>query len=135
MTFVELEQRSHKYPIVLYDGFCFLCDKTITYLIEIDKERQLRYHTLESENTKPDTVQLFYKGQIYERSDVLVEIAKILKSPSFIMRMIKYIPKSIRDLGYRIIAKNRYRIWGKSETCLIPQPDIQQLFLHLSQKK
>jgi len=132
MTFVELEKRSYEHPIVLYDGFCFLCDKTIKHLIEMDKKQQLRYHTLEAVNTKPDTVELLYKGEVFKRSDVLVKLAKLLENPSFLLRVTSYFPKPLRDLGYRFIAGNRYKIWGKSETCLLPDPDNSHLFLHLS---
>jgi len=132
MTYVELEKISFQHPIVLYDGFCFLCDRSIKYLIAQDKTQKLRYHTLEGENEKPSSVKLLYQSKIYEQSDVLVMVSKLIDKPSFLLRVIKWFPKVLRDLGYRIIAANRYRILGKSDTCLIPDADKKHLFLHLS---
>lgn len=135
MTFVELEKRSFENPIILYDGFCFLCDRTINYLIEKDQQQKLRYHTLGEENNKPSTVKLLYQGKEYTQSDVMVMVSILIDKPGISLSLLKFIPKFLRDFGYKIIAANRYKILGRSDTCLIPTADKKHLFLHLTEKK
>jgi len=129
MTYVELEKLSFKHPIVLYDGYCFLCDRTIQYLIQKDKQKKLRYHTLDATKETLLSVKLLNKGQVYEQSDVMVMAAKLIPNSGFLLGLLKWFPKGIRDLGYRIIARNRYRLFGRSDTCILPNNDVKNLFL------
>ena len=129
MTYVELEKLSFKHPIVLYDGHCFLCDRTIQYLIKKDKEEKLRYHTLNATRETLLSVKLLHQGKEYDQSDVMVMASKIITNSGLLLSLLKWFPKGIRDLGYRIIARNRYALFGRSDTCILPNKDIRHLFL------
>lgn len=71
------------------------------------------------ENNVPDedTVVLVYKNSVYTRSDAFIEIFRLLPSPWNWLSLTKYLPKYWRDFGYDVIAKNRFRWFGKMNSC------------------
>jgi predicted DCC family thiol-disulfide oxidoreductase YuxK len=122
-------------PIILFDGFCNLCNGTVDFLLKHDKEKQFSFIPLQSDEGKmyiqkyqipadTDSVVLLKSKHAYFESDAAVEIAGMLGFPWKLGGIIKFVPKIIRDKIYRWIAKNRYRWFGKSESCRVP-PTIQ----------
>ncbi len=131
---------SDKY-IILFDGVCNLCNKTVQFIIKHDKNDCFRFAALQSEmgkhlthtyqiNTnKVDFIVLITPQQNYFiKSSAALRIAKQLpgyKGWSILL----ILPKFLRNYGYDFIAKNRYRWYGKKEKCMVPTPAIQQKFL------
>jgi len=129
-----------EHPIVLFDGVCTLCNGTVQFLIRNDPDRNLRFGPLQEhqqliepfdiETGTIDTVILIDDGDLYTRSQAILRALTYLERPwPTIGRLLSVIPGPISDLVYRGIAKTRYRIFGKRNTCMIPSPDGQDRFL------
>jgi predicted DCC family thiol-disulfide oxidoreductase YuxK len=130
-----------EHPILLFDGVCNLCNGFVQTVIKIDRKAQFKFAALQSDmgialleqhqlpTQHLNTVVLLYRGKYYTHSDVALEIAYILGGIWTVFYIAKAIPKPIRDAVYNWIAKNRYRWFGKQETCWLPTPELKQRFL------
>lgn len=126
--------------IILFDGVCNFCNAAINFVIDHDVERRFRFASLQSdigqriltENRRSvsdfDTVLLIREGKVYEKSTAALEIARYLRGWTWLYAF-RFFPRFIRDAVYNLIAKNRYRIFGKSESCRIPTPEERSLFI------
>jgi predicted DCC family thiol-disulfide oxidoreductase YuxK len=126
--------------IILFDGVCNFCNASINFVIDHDTARRFRFASLQSdigqqiltENRRSvsdfDTVLLVREGKLYEKSTAALEIARYLRGWSWLYAF-RFIPRFIRDVVYNLIAKNRYRIFGKSESCRIPTAEERSLFI------
>ncbi|MDX1604312.1 MAG: DUF393 domain-containing protein [Salinimicrobium sediminis] len=127
--------------IILFDGVCNLCNKTVQTIIKNDKNDVFRFAPLQSDVARQiinergidtanlDTVILIEPGvAYYHKSTAAIEIAKHLKGYSW-MRIFKPLPEGFRDGIYSFIADNRYKWFGKKESCMVPTPEQQALFL------
>ena len=127
--------------IVLFDGVCNFCNGSVNYIIEHDSkdyfrfaplqteiaEKLLAQHNIDQEQT--DSVILVENGRAYTYSTAALKISRHLKGlRSWIYGFI-IVPKFIRDYFYKLFAKNRYRLFGKQEQCMIPTPEIRRKFL------
>ncbi len=118
----------NKKAIILFDGFCRLCNGTVRFLIKRDKNKIFEFeplqsekgqHILETNNVSDiDSVVFVYGNTVYTRSDAFIEMARLLPFPWNWIRITKHIPKKWRDYIYDIIAKYRYRWFGKYESCV-----------------
>lgn len=130
-----------KNPVIFFDGVCNLCNWFVRVLIRFDKKRLLRFSNLQSDYAKsieiikpfisePFESVIFYNGDtISLKSDAVIEIAKLLPVPWNYFGIIRFIPKRLRDLLYVIVARNRYRLFGRKDQCIIQDPEIIELFL------
>lgn len=119
-------------PIVLYDGVCGLCSRTVRWLIDHDRDGLLRFAPLQGSTTAElratypgipqnlDSVVLIDGGRMYLRSKVFLYGARYLTAPWRWAYNFRWMPGWLLDLGYRLIAASRYRLWGKFEQCQIP---------------
>ena len=119
-----------KQTVILFDGICNLCNGTVDFLIKRDRNKQFRFVALQSESGKmlvqkfkippvTESVIAIKENKVYLDSDAAIEIARLLPFPWKLAILIKIIPKKLRDYIYRIIAKNRYKWFGKTESCRI----------------
>ena len=143
MTVKEAEARSYQNPILLYDGICILCNGFVKWLIKRDTSKIFQYATLQQtigksiieqlgiQDDDEDTVVLIHQGQYYTHADVSLQIAKILGLPYSLFGILNIVPRSVRNLVYRWIARNRYRWFGKDQTCLIPTGEIRERLVEL----
>ena len=125
--------------IVFYDGKCNLCNKSINFLIKRDKNKRLKYASLQGETAKKllsqkyindlSTVVLYNKGIIYTKSTAAIHCLTYLNEIWPIARVLLIIPKFIRDYFYSIIAKRRIKYWGQTQSCRIPTKQEANLFL------
>lgn len=123
---------SYVHPVVVYDGICILCCRFISFLIQKDQKEVLRYTSLQNtipDNKEMDSVFLVDKGIISSKSDVSVKLAEIIPLPWY-FNVLAFIPKVIRNAGYDIIAKIRYRTFGKRDTCMNVMTDKAHLFIN-----
>lgn len=125
-------------PIVLFDGVCNLCSGAVQFLLEHD-DGQLRFAPLQSEPGQTlvdrfdlddaDTI-VFVEGEAaYTHSAAALRIARHLDSPWSWLGLLRYVPRPLRDLGYRLVARSRYRVFGTRDRCLLPTPEIKERFL------
>ncbi len=113
--------------IILYDGFCRLCNGTVRFLIKHDKKKVFQFKSLQSETGQQmldkynvpdiDTVVFVSRNSVYTRSDAFIEIVRLLPFPWKLGKVVKYVPKKWRDFIYNTIAKYRYRWFGKMDSC------------------
>jgi predicted DCC family thiol-disulfide oxidoreductase YuxK len=128
------------HPVILFDGICNLCNASVQYVIKHDKKRLFRFASLQSsfgekvlkENNLPhntfNSFILLDKNKIYSRSTAALLVAKKLSGIVKLLYAFIIVPKFIRDFIYNVIAKNRYKWFGKQETCWFPTPELKSLF-------
>ena len=128
--------------LVIFDGVCNLCNTSVQYIIRHDKKDIFRFTALQSE-TGQDLVQKFnidtakidsiilyseIKGICYKSTAVL-KIASHLGFPRNILKIFLIIPPFIRNCFYDLVAKNRYKWYGKRETCMMPTSELEKKFI------
>jgi predicted DCC family thiol-disulfide oxidoreductase YuxK len=134
---------------VLYDGVCGLCNRLVQFLLKHDKHDRLRFASLQSDfaarvltrhGIDPEDLDTLHVIENYERANerVLDRSDAIVRSGYELgglwtigAQLGKVIPRPLRDLFYRFVARNRYRVFGKFETCMLPEPDHRRKFLDL----
>ncbi len=132
---------SQKTQLILFDGVCNFCNSSINFIIDHDLEKNFKFAPLQSElgqsvlkqfnkNTKDfDSVILLKNNQLYQKSEAAIEITKHLSGAWKYLAVFGILPAFLLDFFYDIIAKNRYRIFGKTETCRMPTPELRERFL------
>ena len=136
-------------PIVLYDGVCGLCNRLVQFLLKRDKQGRLRFASLQSDfaervltrhgiNPKDlDTVHVVVNYErpgekVLGRSDAILHAGEELGTPWKTLALIaRIVPRPLRDVVYRFVARNRYRVFGKYETCMLPDPNQKDRFVDL----
>ncbi len=125
--------------IVLFDGVCNFCNSSINFIIKRDKKGYFKFAPLQSEiaqklvgdKTKPmpESVILIENGKTYDRSSAALRIAKKLDGLWPLLYIFIILPKRLRDAVYNLIGRNRYKWFGKTEACMIPNPGVRSRFL------
>lgn len=137
----KIKEISHEHPVMFFDGECIFCVKALQFFIRIDKNEVIRYTTLQSEEGKlvrdnlglsvdMDSVVLIDKGEFYTKSDVTFQTFRQLTQPWRALSILRFIPRFIRDFFYDLTAKNRYKIFGKKDVCMIPSAAQKHLFIN-----
>ena len=112
---------SYDHPLLLFDGDCILCNTTVRKIVQVDREEVFRFLAIQefaqflAEAKDIDSVLLVKHGAIYSESDAVIEAAELLPYPYRLIYPLRWVPEVIRDYFYRLIAKYRYRIFGKEE--------------------
>ncbi len=129
-------------PVVLFDGVCNLCNGSVLFIIKHDAKSKLKFSSLQSDygaeqmrqfnlpSSALNSVLLIKNGQLFQKSNAALEIARILDGMWPAMYAFKIVPLFIRDFVYNWIAKNRYRWFGKKEECMIPTPEMKARFVN-----
>jgi predicted DCC family thiol-disulfide oxidoreductase YuxK len=137
-------------PIILYDGVCGFCNRTVQFILKRDSNDRFRFATLQSEFARThlqkhglttdnlDTLYLIKdSGQptelVLDRSTAAIAIYRELGMFwRIVANFYAVLPKRIRDWGYNLIARNRYRIFGKYDTCPLPKTSDRHKFLEVN---
>ena len=144
----ESTQLSTDGPILFFDGVCTLCNASVDFIIRHDKAERFRFASLQSDfaqnklktagflseneslSEQPmDTVVLMDGGQIFTKSGAALEIARRLGGFWQIFYFLKILPRPVRDFFYDLVARNRYRFFGKKESCRLPTAAERSRFL------
>lgn len=134
------EKSSVKGNVIFFDGFCVLCSGTVALLIKIDKKRIFQYSSLQGSyaqevlnlsNINSGASVIFRSdGKSYEKAEAVIHILKKLGLfYKFLGFLLNLLPLFILDRLYDLIAANRYRLFGKNDTCLIPDETNRSLFI------
>ena len=127
--------------VILFDGVCNLCNSSVNWIIDHDKQNQFKFASLQSvygQNTVKqlglqdnymNTVVFEDNGKAYLRSDAALQILKQLGGVYSLAVVFYIVPSFIRDFFYKIVANNRYKWFGKKEICRIPTPELKSKFL------
>lgn len=127
--------------IVLFDGICNFCNGSVNFLIERDRENYFKFAPLQSgvgqellkkhkiDPAEIDSVILIEDGAAYMHSTAALRIAKRLPGLWSMLYSFIIVPRFMRDFFYKLFAKNRYRLFGKQDACMMPTPEIREKFL------
>ena len=126
--------------VVLFDGVCSLCNASIDFIIRHEKGDKLTFASLQSDVGKaiieksgveviPDSILLYNDGKLLVESTAVLCIARFLKRPYSWLNFLSIVPMNIRDTVYRLVARNRYKWFGKRDTCRIPTPQERDKLL------
>ena len=114
--------------IILYDGVCVLCSGWMRFVLRRDQERLFRFTPIQSDYGSalaralgidpldPDTNAVIWKGIAYRQSDAALRVVSLLPGWGW-ARVLHLVPRFIRDAVYRLIARTRYRVWGRHAVC------------------
>ena len=127
--------------LILFDGVCNLCDSSVQFILLRDKKDRFRFASLQSDygqnilkqhnlpTEKFNSLALIENGKLYQRSTGALRIARRLKGAWPMLFAFIIVPPFIRNFVYDFIARNRYRWFGKKESCMMPRPEWKQKFL------
>lgn len=125
--------------IIYFDGFCGLCNGFVDFMMKIDHKKQFHYSPLQGEHAHSNLPKemtedlksvVYSDGQkLYTKSEAVI---KILKDQGGIWSLAsagKFLPRSLTDKAYDLVATNRYKLFGKKESCRLPTPEERQRFV------
>lgn len=128
-------------PIILFDGVCNLCNGSVQFIIKRDPTAKFRFASLQSNYAKALLKDLGMSGEhlysiilvkntmTHDRSDALLEITRELNGAWPILYVFRFLPKVLRDRLYEFVAANRYKWFGRKDSCMIPTADLRERFL------
>ncbi|MBP9146908.1 MAG: thiol-disulfide oxidoreductase DCC family protein [Thermoanaerobaculia bacterium] len=127
--------------IVLFDGVCNLCNGSVQFLLRRDRQRRFRFAALQSAAGRAlleqyglstqtlETIVVLEGGQARVRSDAALHLARRLPWPWPALAVFRILPRPLRDALYTFVARHRYRWFGRTESCMLPTPDVADRFL------
>lgn len=134
-------------PIIFYDGVCGLCNRLVQFLLKRDRHARLKFASLQSDvattvltrhGINPadlDTMHVVIdydqpEERVLNRSDAVLRASRELGGKWKVLASIaQVIPRSLRDVAYGFVARNRYRVFGKYDSCMLPDPSQKSRFL------
>jgi len=129
--------------IVIYDGVCIFCNGAVNFIIQRDSAARFIFAPMQSEiaqdlitsheisNVGIDTFLLIKDGRSYIWTNAAIEIAVELDGFWYLFKFFRLVPRPVRDFLYRMFARNRYKLFGQSEQCLIPNKATINRFVGL----
>ena len=127
--------------VLLFDGLCHLCDGGVRFVVAHDQAEHIHFAPIQGDLGRrlyaeqgldadaPNTMLLVTREQVFRASDAVIEIARRLGGAWRLAVLGKVIPRGLRDAAYYFVARNRYRWFGKHETCLMPTPELRRRML------
>ena len=128
--------------IVIFDGICNLCARSVQFILRHEAEARFLFSPLQSvagkrileshgyASTGVASFVLVSDGKVYTRSTAALRIARHFKGPWQLVRAFWVVPRPLRDLLYDLVARNRYSWFGKTESCMVPTPELSSRFLY-----
>jgi len=125
----------------VFDGICNLCNGLVRFVIRRDRDRLFSFASLQSQAGQnfvrvcgldarsTDSILLLKHDSFYIKSDAVLQIAAGLPFPWPLLRIFRFVPRALRDHLYDVIARNRYRWFGKKAECMIPTAAIKNRFM------
>lgn len=127
-------------PLIIFDGVCHLCNASVAFIIRRDPRGVFSFTPLQGDHAKnllwnvpaqvinTDSVLLMENGRVYDRSEAALRICRRLPWPWNWIWVLRVIPKGIRDSVYGLMARNRYRWFGRREACMMPRTEWKDRF-------
>ena len=126
--------------LILFDGVCVFCSRWVRFVVERDREIRFRLVTVQEgpgvalaarlgiDPAMPETNAVILGGRAYFKSDAAIAVLSALPGWGW-ARGLRLVPRWLRDGLYDFVARNRYRWFGRSETCLVPTPELSARLL------
>jgi predicted DCC family thiol-disulfide oxidoreductase YuxK len=127
--------------IIIFDGICNFCNGAVNFIIRRDSRAAFKFAPMQSKEAQEllqkyqipeagyDSFVLIKNGQPFLRTNAALEITKDLDGFWFMFRAFKIVPAVVRDYFYRILARNRYTLFGKRAACMMPKKEVRDRFL------
>jgi predicted DCC family thiol-disulfide oxidoreductase YuxK len=127
--------------IIVFDALCPLCTANARFILRHDRARRFRLASLQSaagealyrrfglDPSEPETMLVVDRGRLFRDSDAVLAIARGLGRPWSAAVLLRAVPRLVRDGAYRWIARNRYRLFGRRESCWLPPPELRDRLL------
>ncbi|THE14816.1 thiol-disulfide oxidoreductase DCC family protein [Bacillus timonensis] len=126
--------------IILFDGVCNFCNSSVQFILKKDSKQMYQFASLQSETGKsllkkygiPEDINSFVLiegDQHFTKSTAALRVCRNLSGAYRFLSIFRLIPAPIRDIFYHIIANNRYKWFGKQESCMLPSPEVRKRFL------
>jgi predicted DCC family thiol-disulfide oxidoreductase YuxK len=127
--------------IVLFDGVCNLCNRSVQFILRHDRKKKFKFASLQGKTgqallqqygigqNEPNSFVLINDGKVYTRSTAVMRMLKMLGGGWALFYFFIIIPVFIRDGVYNWVARNRYKWFGKRDSCMLPGPALKDRFL------
>jgi predicted DCC family thiol-disulfide oxidoreductase YuxK len=130
-------------PIVVYDGVCLLCSRWIRFLLEHDRDGRYQFAAMQSDSGRallqshgldpdsPFSMLLVESGKGYTDTTAIARVLRGLPQQRWhwLSIILLTLPQGLRDWAYRLVARHRYRLFGRSEQCFVPTPEQRARFI------
>lgn len=128
-------------PIIVFDGICLLCSANAQFVLKHDRRARFRLAAIQSpagaglcrrfgiDPADPATLIVVTGGEALTESAAVMAIARGLGWPWRAATLFRLVPRPLRDRLYRAVARNRYRLFGRRETCWVPRPEYRHRIL------
>ncbi len=127
--------------VVIFDGVCKLCARSVRFILDHEADHTLRFTPLQSPagmrlmrelGLDPEDARTFVliaDGKAYVKSDAAIQLSRYFRRAWMPLGLIKIIPRWIRDRVYDVVARNRYRWFGRFDSCMVPTPELRTRFI------
>ena len=128
-------------PVMLFDGVCHLCSGWVQFAVARDPAANLRFAPIQSRHGQDflrrrglpvDDFETFYlidDGRVFEKSTGFLRMVGYLRWPWPLLKVVRIVPRPVRDWLYDRIARNRYHLFGRHQRCMVPQPRWRERFI------
>lgn len=138
-----MNSKASNNPVIFFDGICNLCNASVIFIIRHDKWGCFKFASLQSDFAKnflkkhalfadaknlPDSLVLVKENRMYFKSEAALQIAKQLTGIWKVFSVFGIIPRPLRDRLYDVVARKRYKWFGKRQSCMVPTPEISERF-------
>lgn len=128
-------------PIVVFDGVCVLCSGWVRFLLRHDRKADFRFAAMQGpvghalmlahgiDPSDPVSFLLVDGDAAWHDSDGVLEVLRRLGGVWRVAALLRIVPRALRDAAYRLLARNRYRLFGRRDSCVVPPPALRARFL------
>jgi predicted DCC family thiol-disulfide oxidoreductase YuxK len=127
-------------PIIFFDGVCGMCNAFVDFVLRVDRQEKFLFAPLQgsfarellpplSEDPHEWSIVYIDERGIHDQSEASLQVCRRLGGMWWLLSLARYIPQSIRNPAYRVIARNRYRWFGRKAQCRVPNPEERKRFL------
>jgi len=126
--------------LVLFDGICNLCNGAVLFIIKRDKAAKIMFASLQSELGRDQLIRngldpgalhsiiVMENGKLFQKSDAILRIVARMDGVWSWLRIFRFIPRFLRDALYDLVARSRYKMFGKKDACMIPTAELKKRF-------
>ncbi len=138
---IDLQELIDNRDLIVFDGVCVLCSGFFKFMLRFDRKYRFSFATAQSDigqrlyaamglpTDEFETNLVIVDGQIFEKLDAFAAAMLAIGLPWSCLSVVRFVPNTIKNPIYFAIARNRYRWFGQSETCMIPTPDVRARFI------
>lgn len=134
------DKSSDERPIIFFDGVCGMCNTFVDLMLRVDRKETFLFAPLQGETARerlpvqpenPEDWSMLYLDErgLHDQSSASLEVYRRLGGIWWVLSLLRFVPRIVRDPVYRVIARNRYRVFGKREACRIPTEAERARFL------